>query len=120
MNIINLKLFKNTSDDRELFILTPSNEQILNTLLGKHREANAAKATKKDAIDAMDALARQTVAALLDAPNGLTRGELLMASDCESIISITQKIRNYLKKDNIYTLKKYKKGSVVTYRLEKL
>ena len=77
--------------------------------------SDAKKATKQASI-------RETasaIEALLNNPLGITKGELLAASDSEHLSSIILRIRNMLKVDNIYTLEKRGKRDSTIYYLTK-
>jgi len=61
---------------------------------------------------------QNAIVALLESPPGLTKQELLLASDTENLSSIVIRIKNYLKKQNLYTLKKRKRNKITYYYLD--
>lgn len=87
--------------------------------LAKDAEATrtAARIEKVERKDNRDAECSKALAALLDAPMGLTKSELIAASDSDCLSSLVIRINNKLKSENIYTLKKFTKDGIMYYRL---
>ena len=99
--------------------ITDENEAVIAKIIDVAKKAKAASDAKKSAKTASIRETEAAVEALLEAPNGLSKAELLAASDCVNISSIVIRIRNRIKSDKIFTLEKKGKGDSTVYFLKK-
>jgi hypothetical protein len=68
---------------------------------------------------ASERLLLNTISELLQTPQGMSTADLLVASESELVGPLVLKIRNYLKRDNIYTLEKHGNGRKAIYVIKK-
>jgi len=94
-------------------------ETVIESVVQQATEANKATLAKKSAKAAANRLTLAAIVELLENPQGVSRADLLAASESENIISIVLRIRNELKKAAIYTLQKSGKGDSTIYFLTK-
>ena len=99
--------------------ITDENEAMIAEIIEVAKKAKAASDAKKEAKKASVRETEAAIEALLGAPGGLSKAELLAASDCVNISSIVIRIRNRIKRDNIFTLVKKGKGDSTVYFLKK-
>jgi len=113
MNYIPIRLTENPSiPDPEI---TDDNLNTIRLLLSDAIEAQKIRQHKNDKKLAIDKNTISAIAELLENPDGIVRADLLTTAESENIISLVIRIRNRLKKDNLYTLKKRGKGSSTVY-----
>jgi len=99
--------------------LTDDNIDTIKSILSKAVEAQKARQQKNNEKTAADKGTEAAIAELLESPEGVSRANLLAASESENIISLVIRIRNRLKKDNLYTLTKSGSGVSTIYCITK-
>lgn len=93
--------------------LGEGNTTLIKSIIDSALEAKQARSKPAKTPD--DRLTNMAIAALLESPDGMSAADLLLASDSDNIISLVLKIRNRLKRDNIYTLEKGKRDRKPVY-----
>ena len=90
--------------------LTDINKATIASIVGKATEAmqirkerENAKAAKRSAEERQ---MESILLAMLEAPNGVTKADILVAAETDTFIAATNKFRAYLRRKNAYTLKK--------------
>jgi hypothetical protein len=91
---------------------------LINKLLDKAIAANLLTLRRKTRQTASIRLTKAAIVMLLESPNGITPGELLGITESENLSPVVLKIRNYLKKDNLYTLVRYIQNKKPRYRID--
>ena len=115
--------------DEQLTILTPeiteiteANRSRIAVILRKAIEAAELrrgldeKKRTKQAVQ--DRLMQVIMVTMLESPSGITKGDFLVAGETDDLLDITTKFRVYLRRNNIYKLKKRINNKQTVYILD--
>ena len=93
---------------------------VMEAIIAKATEAQRAQLEKRASKIAAEKIVLDAMSALLEAPAGISAVDLLVISESEKIGPLILKIRNRLKKDNLYTLEKRGQGKSAVYQIQDL
>lgn len=85
---------------------TPENQHLRRAIVKRAVEAQKVHIEKNNQKRADERQMQSVYLQLLEAPKGLTQGEILAATDSVNLISVLGRIRGYLKHNGLYTLEK--------------
>ncbi len=106
----------------DITTLNQSNLDKINSIVGKAIEADSIRKLKADTKankqTAEDKQMDSILLSMLESPSGITKSDILVAAESESFIGSVNKFRAYLRRKNVYSLKKKTVDKQVLYVLD--